>query len=392
MTYAQWTFGLALLAGAAASSADAAPPPACEARSPMQRRLEYPSVELSADQRLTFRLCAPASTAVKVTSSELADVPTGFDGKPAGLPMTKDAQGYWSATTPHPVAAGNYRFAFNIDGVDLPDPQGVQFSRDFRGVRSVVEVPGTATAFQAYRADVPHGVVSTIDYPSSTLGAVRRAHVYTPPGYEGPGDRRYPVLYLVHGAGDSDDSWTSAGHANYILDNLIAAGQAKPMIIVMPFGHTPDRAGVDRMVNTDFGSDLISDLIPYVDTHFRTRAKPVDRAMAGLSMGGAHTLNFGLPHPEIFGSIGVFSIGLTAGEPAAAYVARNDAALKQRAAAHSLVFYAFGKDDFLFAMAAPTRKILDDYKIAYSYRESDGGHTWVNWRVYLNEFAPLLFR
>jgi enterochelin esterase-like enzyme len=239
---------------------------------------------------------------------------------------------------------------------------------------------------------VPHGIVATIEYPSSTLGIVRRAHVYTPPGYEGGNRARYPVLYLVHGSGDSDDSWTAVGHANYILDNLIAAGKATPMIVVMPFGHTPDRPGLERMNNVDFGKDLLTDLIPYVDRHWRTIPKPKDRAMAGLSMGGGHTLNFGLTHPELFGSIGVFSLGINGGTPAAAYVAQNDAALKRRAQAKTLVFYAFGKDDFLFAMSAPTRKIFDDYGIRYTYRESGGGHTWVNWRNYFNEFAPLLFR
>lgn len=381
-----------LILSAIGTPASAAPNAACEARLPTQRRLEYNSVEILPDDRVSFHLCAPVAAQVKVTSSEIAAVPNGFDGKAFGLPMTKDAQGYWSVTTAAPVAPGNYRFAFNVDGIDMADPQGTRFAEDFRGVRSTFEVPGEATAFQTYNPDVPHGIVSTVAYPSAALGSVRRAHVYTPPGYESGDRMRYPVLYLVHGSGDSDDSWTAVGHANYILDNLIAAGKAKPMIVVMPFGHTPDRPGVERMNNTDFGNDLLTDLIPYVDRHWRTVDKPSDRAMAGLSMGGGHTLNFGLTHPEVFGSIGVFSLGITGGAPAAAYVARNDAALKRRALAKTLVFYAFGKDDFLFAMSAPTRKIFDDYGIRYTYCESEGGHTWVNWRNYFNELAPLLFR
>jgi len=223
------------------------------------------------------------------------------------------------------------------------------------------------------------------------LNVRRRVHVYTPPGYE-KGKGVYPVLYLVHGAGDSDDSWTSVGHAHYILDNLIASGKARPMIIVMPAGHTPDRPGADMLTNTGFRDDFLKDLVPYVDAHYRTTAKPDARAMAGLSMGGAHTIQNGLTHPELFHYIGVFSMGLQSAEQASAYAARNDAALKQGAKAFKLVYYAMGKDDFLYATVAPTRATLDKYGISHVYKESDGGHTWINWRRYLADFAPRLFK
>ncbi|MCE4552881.1 alpha/beta fold hydrolase [Roseateles cellulosilyticus] len=379
--------GTCCLAGTAAAA-----PAVCDARASQQWMMFYDSVTMQADGRVSFRLCAPAAAAVKLSSTEIDGVPTGFDGKPPGLPMAKDEQGFWAATTPGPLAAGAYRYAFNVDGVDMPDPQGTNFSLTYRGARSVLDVPGPASAFHSAQPGVPQGLVSVMSYDSSTLGTRRRAHVYTPPGYEANGNRRYPVLYLVHGAGDSDDSWTSIGQANHILDNLIAAGKAQPMIVVMPFGHTPDRPGVDRFNNTDFGDDLVKDLMPEVERRFRTEPTATRRAMAGLSMGGAHTLNFGLPRPDLFGAVGIFSIGLQAGDPAKAYVARNAEALKRRAAAKSVVFYAFGKEDFLYAMAEPTRRMLDEQGIAYNYRESGGGHTWVNWRAYLNEFVPLLFR
>ena len=192
----------------------------------------------------------------------------------------------------------------------MPDPQATRFSHERVGTNSVLEVPGAEGAFQAYDPKIAHGVVSTIEYWSTTLGAKRRAHVYTPPGYM-KGTARYPVLYLVHGAGDSDDSWTSVGHANYILDNLIAAGKAKPMIVVMPFGHTPDKPGVDVLSNDEFGNDLLKDVIPTIEANWRTQNGTGTRAMAGLSMGGAHTLRYGLTHPELFGYVGVFSMGLT---------------------------------------------------------------------------------
>jgi enterochelin esterase family protein len=255
----------------------------------------------------------------------------------------------------------------------------------------VLEVPGSAGAFQAYDPKIPHGAVSAIEYWSTTLGAKRRAHVYTPPGYM-KNAARYPVLYLVHGAGDSDDSWTSVGHANYIVDNLIAAGKATPMIIVMPFGHTPDRAGADMLVNQDFGNDLLKDVIPFVEANYRTLATTNSRAMAGLSMGGAHTLQFGLTNPERFGYVGIFSMGFLDTTQLASYEKRNAAALTRGAKSFKLVYYAVGKDDFLYRSIAPTRAILDKYGVKYVYNESGGGHTWTNWRHYLADFAPRLFK
>lgn len=352
----------------------------------------YKSVEQLPDGRVTFRLCAPDAQVAMVTSTDNADViPLGFGGGPRGLMMTKDATGLWSVTTDKPVAADTYRFNFNVDGARVPDPQGTRFSEERVGVNSTFEVIGPAGAFQTFDKTVPHGVVSTVEYWSRSLDVRRRAHVYTPPGYE-KGKGVYPVLYLVHGAGDSDDSWTSVGHAQYILDNLIAAGKAKPMIIVMPAGHTPDRPGADMLTNTDFRDDFLKDLIPYVDGHYRTIAKADARAMAGLSMGGAHTIQNGLTHPELFHYIGVFSMGLQSPQQAADYAARNDAALKQGARSFKLVYYAMGKEDFLYGTVAPTRAMLDKYGIAHVYNESGGGHTWINWRRYLADFAPRLFR
>ena len=352
----------------------------------------YRSTEVLADGRVTFRVCAPEATTALVTSTDYAPaIPMGFGGGPPGLEMTKDTSGLWSATTSVPIAPGTYRYNFRVNGARVPDPQATRFSHERVGTNSVLEVPGAAGAFQAYDAKVPHGTVSAVEYWSTTLGAKRRAHVYTPPGYM-RGATRYPVLYLVHGAGDSDDSWTSVGHANYILDNLIAAGKAKPMIVVMPFGHTPDRPGADMLTNQDFGNDLAKDLIPYVEANFRTLNGTASRAMAGLSMGGAHTLRFGLTNPERFGYVGVFSMGLMDTAQVASYEKQNAAALGRGAKAFRLVYYAMGKEDFLYRSVAPTRALLDKYGVKHMYNESGGGHTWVNWRDYLADFAPRLFR
>ncbi|MFT4254500.1 MAG: alpha/beta hydrolase-fold protein [Caulobacter sp.] len=378
------------IAGVAAAQPSA--PASCLPQGFFAWPASYKSVEQLPDGRVTFRLCAPEARAAMVTSTDNADViPMGFGGGPRGLAMTRDASGLWSVTTDKPVAADTYRFNFNVDGARVPDPQGTRFSEERVGVNSTFEVIGPAGAFQAYDKAVRHGTVSTVEYWSAALNAPRRAHVYTPPGYD-KGRGAYPVLYLVHGAGDSDDSWTSVGRAHYILDNLIAAGKAKPMIIVMPAGHTPDRPGGDMLVNTDFRDDFLKDLIPFVDARYRTIAKPGSRAMAGLSMGGAHTIQNGLTHPELFGYVGIFSMGLQSPQQAADYAARNDAALKQGAKSFRLVYYAMGKDDFLYRTAAPTRAVLDRYGVRYVYNESEGGHTWINWRRYLADFAPRLFK
>ena len=270
---------------------------------------------------------------------------------------------------------------------------------DRAGVHSLMEVPGPEGAFQAFDPKVAHGAVSEIDYWSNSLGAMRRAFVYTPPGYMN-GTRKYPVLYLVHGAGDSEEAWSRTGRANVILDNLIAAGKATPMIVVMPNGHTPDRpnasGGTDILDNQDFGNDLLKDLLPYVDAHFRTIATPDARAMAGLSMGGVHTFNYGLTHPELFHAIGIFSSGLGIGvagnDAIAKYEAANDAALRRDAKDLKLVYYAIGAEDPFGGVLPATRAMLDKYGIEYAFRPSEGGHTWINWRRYLNEFAPMLFR
>lgn len=384
---------IALSAGSAqAQQGDAAGIASCRPAG-MFAQADYTSVEQLEDGRVTFRLCAPEAREVRVTSNDVDyAIPMGFaPGTERGLPMEMDATGLWSVTTAVPVAPDTYRFNFEVDGARVPDPMATTFSRERTGINSTFEVAGPEGAFQSWHADVPHGVVSRIEYWSAPLGAKREAFVYTPPGYMN-GDERYPVLYLVHGAGDSADSWTSVGQANDILDNLLAAGEAQEMIIVMPFGHTPPRADANMLANTDFGDDLHQALIPHVDGNFRTLPDAGHRAMAGLSMGGAHTIRFGLPRPDVFSHIGIFSMGLGMGpDDVANYTAQNSAALARSAEEMELVYYAMGKDDFLYGTVAPTRAMLDEAGIEHIYNESDGGHTWINWRRYLHDFLPRLF-
>jgi enterochelin esterase-like enzyme len=350
----------------------------------------YVSPEVLPDGRVTFRLCAPDATTVNLGSSDNDDIaPNSFMGG-SGRAMTKDAKGLWSVTTEKPIAPDTWRYFFYVNGVRQPDPAAREFSLERSNIDSLVEVKGPAGEFQTFHANIPHGQVARIDYWSEPLGVMRRMHVYTPPGYE-KDTKSYPVLYLVHGAGDSDHSWATVGRANNILDNLIAAGKAKPMIIVMPDGHTPDRpaAGAANMLqNPDFTNDFLKVVVPYIDSHFRTLPTAASRAMAGLSMGGGHTIQNGLTHPELFHYIGVFSI-TGGGEQ---YEKTNDAALKRGAKEFKLVYYAYGREDFVARNSQQLKDTLNKYSIKFTLHETGGGHTWINWREYLNDFTPRLFK
>jgi enterochelin esterase family protein len=251
--------------------------------------------------------------------------------------------------------------------------------------------------------DVPHGAVAEVNYFSKSLQRFRRMRVYTPPGYE-MGDGKFPVFYLLHGAMDCDDSWTTVGRAGFILDNLIAAGKARPMIVVMPAGHAgPFRfgpPGEGRPPVDEFVQDFNGDIRPYIESHYRVHADRAHRAIAGLSMGGMQTLNIAIPNLVDFAYIGVYSSGIFGigggGQFAASgpsweeqqKAVLDDPALKDGL---KLVWFATGKDDFLIEMSRKTVEMLKAHGFAVTYVESEGGHTWTNWRQYLNDFAPLLF-
>jgi enterochelin esterase family protein len=231
-------------------------------------------------------------------------------------------------------------------------------------------------------------------------------HIYTPPDYQ-QGAGKYPVFYLLHGASDSDDSWSSVGRAGFILDNLIAAGKAKPMIVVMPAGHTT--SGGFRVPGSadDFARDFVGDIMPYVEKNYRVLTGRSNRAMAGLSMGGGQTLAIAIPHMDKFGYIGVFSSGLfnmfpvqRPGAPpppkpqGPTWEEQNlkvldDASLKKGL---KLLWLSTGKDDFLLNSSRQTVEFLKKHGFQPVYEESTGGHTWLNWRAYLSQFAPMLFR
>jgi enterochelin esterase family protein len=343
-----------------------------------------------ADGKVSFRILAPKAAAVRLTGSDIPAVGRGVD-------LTKNEEGVWEVTLE--VAPGYYRYKFDVDDVPVIDPRNPATSESNATAWSLVSVPGDAWMDAR---EVPHGGVAEVTYYSTALKKFRRMHVYTPPGYE-QGAGKYPVFYLLHGAGDSDDSWTSVGRAGFILDNLIADRQAKPMVVVMPAGHTGAfNFGGTRPTADEFAQDFLNDLLPYVEANYRVHTDRGHRAMAGLSMGGGQTLNIGIPHLEKFGYLGVFSSGVFGiiprpGAPAPegpGFEERHrtildDASLKEGL---KLFWFATGKDDFLLGTSRATVEMLKQHQFNVVYRETEGAHTWIVWREYLREFAPQLFK
>jgi len=362
-----------------------------------ERPPAFDSTEVSPERKLTFRIHAPNADSVRLSSS---DLPSAGPFGGTGLEMTKGDNGVWEVAT-DPVPAGAYRYSFNVDGVAVIDPRNPATSESNSNTWSLLTVPGSE--FSDLN-DVPHGAVAKVVYYSKALDRFRRLHVYTPPGYE-QGAERYPVLYLLHGALDCDNSWSTVGQANQILDNLIAAGQAKPMIVVMPMGHTgpfsfgPGNSFQKQM--DEFVQDFQQDIRPLIESRYRTLAERQHRAVAGLSMGGAHTLDIAMANLSEYGYIGVFSSGVFGIErggldsgPGAAWVQKHQPALEDEKlrTGLQLVWFATGKDDFVLATSRATVEALQTKGFEVQYKETEGGHTWLNWRDYLHEFAQLVFQ
>lgn len=346
------------------------------------------SYNILPDHSVVFRIYAPNALEVTWSCSDMQ-----------GAKMTKQENGVWTVTI-GPVDPGAYRYHFAVDGLAVLDPLNPATSESSSYTRSLIYIPGAA--FMDTQ-DVPHGAVSSVTYYSRTLQKFRRMHVYTPPGYE-MGKGKYPVFYLLHGAYDCDDAWPTVGRAGFILDNLIAEKKAVPMIVVMPTGHTkPFRFGGERSRSHDeFVDDFVNDIKPYIETHYRVRADQAHRAIAGLSMGGAQTLSIAIPHLKDYGYLGVFSSGVFGiaggngafGVDGATWEERNKAVLDNPDLKKGLkrVWFATGKDDFLLETSRATVDALKRHGFDVVYKESEGAHVWTNWRDYLNEFAPLLFR
>jgi enterochelin esterase family protein len=398
-----------------------AAPPAPQGRGPSPAA-SVVSPETSGDRHVTFRIYAPNAQAIRLGAG---DIP----GVGQNTQLTKGENGVWQVTI-GPIDPGAYRYNFNVDGVTTIDPRNYATSESNTNVWSLFYVPGSD--FMDTR-EVPHGAVAEVTYYSTALKAFRRMHVYTPPGYETKNDK-YPVFYLLHGAGDSDDAWTTVGRAGFILDNLIADKKAKPMVVVMPAGHTRRAPGGGGRAGTEeFVSDFNGDVVPYIEKHYRVLTDRNSTAIAGLSMGGNQTLQVAFPHLDKYAYIGVYSSGLLgafpgvaggrggrgaapAAAPAPAAAAAPPATPPAGAAAPAVMatewetanarmldnaalkkgvkvlWFATGKEDGLIPTTQATVDLLKKHGFSPVFKESPGGHTWINWRNYLNEFVPQLFQ
>jgi enterochelin esterase-like enzyme len=352
------------------------------------------SPETLPDHRVTFRIYAPKASEVTLRGDWMEKGP---------VKLEKDEKGIWS-TTVGPLVPDFYSYAFTVDGVKTLDPKNATIKQGVAGLDNLFFVPGKEAAFEDNQ-EVPHGDVRQVWYRSTTLGTQRRMHVYTPPGYD-HSQERYPVLYLLHGGGDEDSGWSTIGRAGFILDNLLAEQKAKPMLVVMPNGSLPRPANLAPSKPGDkpspaamaaaqerFTNELLKEVVPYVEKNYRVLADRDHRAIAGLSMGGGQTLRVVTTHPDQFAYVGVWSAGI--GQNAADFEKRNAPFLDNADKVNrevKLFSICVGDKDFALAGSRNLSEVLSKRGIKNELHVSGGGHTWINWRHYLNELAPRLFR
>ena len=358
------------------------------------------------------------------------------------IAMTKDDQGIWSVTV-GPLAEQLWGYSFSVDGVKVNDPGNGEYQRDGQRYDNLLMITGPASDPWTFKPDIPHGTVSAVWYPSAILKQPgRRMYVYTPPGYESS-KAKYPVFYLLHGGGGDEDAWVNMGRANIILDNLIAAGKCKPMIVVMPNGNAPQivsqgyasrpdaaarrdhRAGASagaggpgrsgwparrgalppprsraprcagataatprppQVYAGSYPNSLVAEIIPFIETHYRVQKGKDNRAIAGLSMGGGHTTMATNNNPGTFGWIGVWSAG---GQDTPEFAA---ALTKIKAAGVKHYWIGVGTTDFALKGSETLKQVAEKVGLPMSYHTSPGAHYWFIWRVFLSEFSPILFR
>jgi enterochelin esterase family protein len=302
--------------------------------------------------------------------------------------MTKNEDGVWSVIL-GPAKPDIYEYSLVVDGLEIVDPSNSWLKVWRSNSKNLVEVPGDQPMF-FQQQKVPHGTVHLHKYHSKSLGVTRGLYVYTPPDYETGKDRRYPVLYLLHGMGDTEDAWTVVGRANIIVDNLLAKKKAEPLLIVMPYGHTPSAPPDMRSIGSygAFEKDLIGDVIPYVQARYRVSRDREDRAIAGLSMGGGQALTVGLGNLGHFGWLGAFSSAVPRGQKLDNLLSKPEE-INQKL---KLLWIGCGKKDFLFQANQRLIKRLKNDNIKHVAHITDGAHEWSLWRRYLDRFVPLLFK
>ncbi|MBN2481232.1 MAG: esterase [Bacteroidales bacterium] len=343
------------------------------------------------DNEIVFRISAPYAYTVKLYGSWMQNMDAAVD-------MVKNDQGIWSVIVPTPTPE-LYTYNFIVDGLSVTDANNIFMQRDGTRYLSVLLVPGehTANYFEAKQ----RGTLSQVWYDSPTLGMNRRMFVYTPYGYE-TGKAQYPVLYLLHGAGGDEDAWTTMGRTCQIMDNLIEKKLAKPMLVVMPNGNPTQQAArttllpekvIDRndpAFANAYVNSIVKDIVPYIEKNYRVIAKPNSRALSGLSMGAGHTITCTNLYPGFFSYICPLSNGIRVTDENRAEYDAQFQALKK--AGYKLYFLACGDADFLIESARTLDETLTRNGLKHTFFVSSGGHTWANWRIYLNTFAPLLFK
>lgn len=367
---------------------------AAEAQQAIFERHDTRSPELNADGTVTFRLKAPEAHKVTVAG----------DCIEKGWAEMKNENGLWTYTTAA-LEPELYSYRFYVDGAETQDAGNIERSRDVRSFMStfIVSREKDDCGYLYKNHDVEHGDVAHVWYDSPALGMKRRMSIYTPPGYDK--GKAYPVLYLLHGAGGDEEAWLTLGRTAQIMDNLIAAGKAKPMIVVMPNGNASDDASpletglVKKSRPERTYQESFPDIMNYVKSHYKIKKGAANTALCGLSMGGFHTFTISLRQPGTFGYLGLFSAAIRMGmgdnRPIDEQLAENPQEAAQMkalfAAKPRLYWIAIGKTDFLFGQNVALRRYLDKMSYPYEYYESEGGHIWRNWRVYLTMFAQRLF-
>lgn len=362
------------------------------------------SPEIHTDNTATFRLYAPKAVTVEVAGDFLYADTVATVGQ-----MKEGKDGVWEYTTPKPLQSELYSYSFIVDGQKWLDPSNVFINRDVATVTNIFIVGGGRGDLYAVK-NVPHGSVSRVWYDSPSLGMQRRMTVYTPAGYE-KSNKKYPVLYLLHGMGGDEEAWIALGRTAQILDNLIAAGKAEPMIVVMPNGNvsqeaapgeTPERMDqpVFNLPKTMEGTmeRTFPDIMKFVESTYRVKTQKSARAIAGLSMGGMHALHISKEYPDKFDYVGLFSAAIVPANheknpnPPEIYQSMEAKLQKQFKNPPALYWIGIGTDDFLYSFNTDYRKLLDRLHCPYTYYETGEGHIWRNWRIYLSEFVPLLFK
>ena len=371
------------------------------AQQTINEKFEYRSPIVNPDNTVTFTYVNPSASKVQITGDFLPKTPEGNSGV---ADMTKSGD-VWTYTSEH-LSPELYGYSFLIDGVRTTDPLNVYQLRDIGTLTNIFLIDGDYASDFGVK-EVLHGTVSKVWYPDKELGMTRRMTVYTPAGYEQNTDARYPVLYLLHGMGGDENAWSELGRATQILDNMIARGEVEPMIVVMPngnadlqaapgespLGFVPPTTDLPKTMDGSF-TKAFPGIVEYVDATYRTKADKSNCAIAGLSMGGMHSKFISLNYPELFDYIGLFSAAQKPHRPTDSIMFKDESGklATQFAASPKLYWIGIGEDDFLYQENVDFRKALDKAGYPYTYYESPEGHIWKNWRIYLRQFLPLLFK